>query len=135
MTNKSESLDFLVNPISSTRALRDCVRRALCLRHARWHAVVVAAGIASVTPLALGAAFPPVFPLASLYPAAGGDGSRGFVLAGVRKSDYSGTSVSSAGDINGDGMDDVIVGAFGADPDGVNSSGASYVVFGRSAAQ
>jgi len=43
VTNKSESLDFLVNPISSTRALRDCVRRALCLRHARWHAVVVAA--------------------------------------------------------------------------------------------
>ena len=106
MTNKSESLDFLVNPISSTRALRDCVRRALCLRHARWHAVVVAAGIASVTPLALGAAFPPVFPLASLYPVAGGDG-----------------------------IDDVIVGAFGADPDGVDSSGASYVVFGRSAAQ
>jgi Ca2+-binding RTX toxin-like protein len=39
-------------------------------------------------------------------------------------------SVSSAGDVNGDGFDDLIVGAFGADPNG-SSSGSSYVVFGR----
>jgi hypothetical protein len=39
--------------------------------------------------------------------------------------------VSSAGDVNGDGFDDLIVGAYGADPNGSNS-GSSYVVFGKS---
>ncbi len=58
------------------------------------------------------------------------DGSNGFRLDGVARYDFSGTSVSTAGDVNGDGFDDVIIGAFGADPNG-NYSGASYVVFGR----
>ena len=57
------------------------------------------------------------------------DGSNGFRLDGVAASDTSGTSVSSAGDVNNDGIDDLIIGAQGADPNG-NSSGASYVVFG-----
>ena len=37
--------------------------------------------------------------------------------------------MSAAGDINGDGIDDLIIGANGADPNG-SGSGASYVVFG-----
>ena len=57
------------------------------------------------------------------------DGSNGFRLDGVAVNDLSGFSVSSAGDVNGDGIDDIIVGAFGADPNGGNS-GSSYVVFG-----
>ena len=44
--------------------------------------------------------------------------------------DYSGFSVASAGDVNGDGFADLIVGARCADPHGGNS-GASYVVFGK----
>nr|WP_256207847.1 integrin alpha [Nitrosomonas sp. Nm166] len=40
-------------------------------------------------------------------------------------------SVSGAGDVNGDGFDDVIIGAPGSDPNG-ESSGSSYIVFGRS---
>ena len=57
------------------------------------------------------------------------NGSNGFVINGVSAGDESGTSVSAAGDINVDGMDDLIIGASLADPNG-NGSGASYVVFG-----
>jgi VCBS repeat-containing protein len=58
------------------------------------------------------------------------DGTNGFRLDGVANSDESGWSVSSAGDVNGDGFDDLIVGALYADAGGL-SSGASYVVFGK----
>ena len=57
-------------------------------------------------------------------------GSGGFVINGVTASDYSGYSVSSAGDVNGDGLDDLIIGAWGDDPNGTGS-GASFVVFGK----
>ncbi|WP_256091012.1 Ig-like domain-containing protein, partial [Nostoc sp. KVJ20] len=59
------------------------------------------------------------------------DGSNGFVINGIDSGDYSGDSVSSAGDINGDGFDDLIIGASGADPNGQFRAGESYVVFGR----
>ncbi|EDX82844.1 FG-GAP repeat domain protein [Synechococcus sp. PCC 7335] len=58
------------------------------------------------------------------------DGSNGFVLNGIDDGDSSGSSVSSAGDVNGDGFDDLIIGAPGADPNGNNRAGESYVVFG-----
>jgi hypothetical protein len=38
-------------------------------------------------------------------------GTGGFVINGVTTGDSSGRSVSSAGDVNGDGFDDLIVGA------------------------
>jgi hypothetical protein len=37
--------------------------------------------------------------------------TRGFVINGEVANDRSGYSVSSAGDVNGDGLDDLIVGA------------------------
>ncbi|MDZ7750539.1 MAG: Ig-like domain-containing protein [Gammaproteobacteria bacterium] len=72
-----------------------------------------------------------VFDLASLLGANGGDGSAGFVVNGIDTSDFSGISVAGAGDINGDGIDDLIIGASGADPNGTSDAGESYVVFGR----
>jgi hypothetical protein len=35
------------------------------------------------------------------------------------------------GDINGDGLDDLIVGAYQADPSGKSDAGKSYVIFGK----
>ena len=59
------------------------------------------------------------------------NGSNGFRLDGVAEGDVSGQSVSNAGDVNGDGFDDVIVGASGTDPNGNRDSGSSYVLFGQ----
>jgi Ca2+-binding RTX toxin-like protein len=59
------------------------------------------------------------------------NGSNGFAVNGINAYDRSGIAVSGAGDINGDGIDDLLIGADGADPSG-NVSGQSYVVFGRS---
>jgi len=58
-------------------------------------------------------------------------GSAGGKLFGASAGDQSG-SVSGAGDVNGDGFEDLLIGAIGADgPGGTRyNSGASYLVFG-----
>ncbi len=61
---------------------------------------------------------------------ASGTGNLGIAINGALANDLSGASVSSAGDVNGDGFDDLIIGANSADPNGLNGAGASYVVFG-----
>src|SRR4028118_1007631 len=68
--------------------------------------------------------FEPTFNLSTL------NGSNGFAINGIAANDFSGRSVSSAGDVNGDGFDDLIIGAHLADPNGINGAGQSYVVFG-----
>lgn len=59
------------------------------------------------------------------------DGYDGFRISGVANTDHSGFSVASAGDINGDGFDDVLIGAYGVDPNGLTDAGAAYLVFGH----
>ena len=57
-------------------------------------------------------------------------GSNGFRIEGAAAGDQSGSSVASAGDINGDGRTDVIVGAPLSDPSSRTNAGSSYVVYG-----
>ena len=58
------------------------------------------------------------------------NGFSGLVLQGEAAGDQSGCSVSAAGDINGDGISDLIVGAYYADLLGKSDAGKGYVIFG-----
>jgi len=64
------------------------------------------------------------------------DGSNGFTILGDQAAGFFGNSVHSAGDVNNDGYDDVIVGAFGANRTPIPGQtqdwlgGAAYVIYG-----
>ena len=65
---------------------------------------------------------------------AGALGEEGFKILGADPGQAAGTSVGGAGDVNGDGLDDVIVGAPGVNDGASGSSvgrGRAYVVFGK----
>ena len=54
------------------------------------------------------------------------NGTNGFAIPGIAPNGYLGTVVSTAGDINGDGIADLVLGAYGVNSD----DGASYIIFG-----
>jgi len=60
------------------------------------------------------------------------DGTDGFTVTGASTSDNLGRTLAAAGDVNGDGLADVIIGAPGVDGD-YGNAGAAYVVFGQAA--
>lgn len=74
---------------------------------------------------------PASFALGSLLPQNGGNGSTGFVVSGNVDATFLGGAASAAGDINGDGLDDLILGAPYSYDQFRNYSGLSYVLFGR----
>ena len=89
------------------------------------------AAASAISPSVAQAQFPASFELSAL------DGTNGFAISAISaisaidESDGNGRSVSDAGDVNGDGIDDLIIGADAADPNGEAFAGESYVVFGQ----
>ncbi|MCA9136619.1 MAG: FG-GAP repeat protein [Planctomycetales bacterium] len=69
--------------------------------------------------------FPAIIDLAAM------DGTDGFSLLGKSSLNYLGRSLSGAGDVNGDGISDLLVGAYYASPQGIPRTGEAYVLFGR----
>ena len=49
---------------------------------------------------------------------------------GEDEGDYSGKSIAGAGDVNGDGFDDILIGAYNND-DGGDDAGQTYLIFGK----
>ncbi|MDR9453512.1 MAG: choice-of-anchor D domain-containing protein [Wenzhouxiangella sp.] len=62
-----------------------------------------------------------------------GDGSQGFKAVGEANDDRLGAAVSAAGDVNGDGVSDLLLSADEADFSNRADAGRSYVVFGTAA--
>ena len=60
------------------------------------------------------------------------DGANGFKIDGKASQDDLGFKTKSAGDINGDGIPDIMIGAPGADFGGTLNVGEIYVIFGGS---
>jgi hypothetical protein len=61
----------------------------------------------------------------------GGGSMIGFKIAGAMSGDQSGTSVSGAGDVNGDNIADILVGGPNVDSSSRSDAGMTYVIFGR----
>ena len=59
------------------------------------------------------------------------DGSNGFAIEGTEELDNLGHSISEAGDVNGDGIDDIIIGAPGVKVGENQFAGKAYVIFGN----
>ncbi|MEM7313331.1 MAG: integrin alpha, partial [Planctomycetota bacterium] len=70
------------------------------------------------------------FNLAGLAASAGGDGSEGIVIRGTKAHDLIGDFIQGGKDVNGDGIDDLLIAANRADTYRMVDAGASYLVFG-----
>lgn len=55
----------------------------------------------------------------------------GFTVTGAEAGDAFGHAVAGGGDVNGDGFDDLVVGAYEASPPSREQAGRAYVVFGH----
>lgn len=69
-------------------------------------------------------------PFSSVLEISALNGSNDLAMTGVGALES--RTPSAAGDVNGDGFDDLIIGVSAADPNGITNAGQSYVVYGRS---
>ncbi len=69
--------------------------------------------------------FMPAIPLGNLA------GNQGFVIGGTHMFQFSGNSVSGLGDVNGDDIDDLLIGALFSSLNGFLRNGAAFVLYGR----
>ena len=69
----------------------------------------------------------------SAYVYSGADGSLIHQINGTSTGDYLGRSVAMVGDLDGDGFEDFIVGAYNADPGGNSGAGSAYIYSGADA--
>ncbi|MEO0422548.1 MAG: integrin alpha [Pseudomonadota bacterium] len=131
------SLGFALNGINEDDGVGTAVGMAGDLNHDGIEDLIVGAHMASPNDLRLSGqsyvifgrddGFPAEIELSSIVE---GDGSAGFAIDGAAASDFAGRQVGEAGDVNGDGIDDLLVGAFGADAGGRTNAGRTYVLFG-----
>ncbi len=70
-------------------------------------------------------------PVGGLPKKLGDLGARGFQIIGAAAGDRAGTAVAAAGDVNGDGLGDILVGAPRVADSGAEGAGAAYLVYGR----
>ncbi|MEM9387000.1 MAG: VCBS repeat-containing protein [Pseudomonadota bacterium] len=73
----------------------------------------------------------PTLALGALRPAFGGDGSLGLVVDGIDAGDFAARRIAAAGDANGDGVGDLLIGASGAQRDGDRDVGEAYLLYGQ----
>ena len=63
----------------------------------------------------------------STFNAASLNGNNGFIINGINAYYNTGSAISGAGDLTGDGIDDILIGAYGA----ASFAGQAYVLYGQ----
>lgn len=78
----------------------------------------------------IGADTPLLFDCGAVFAYSGADGSLLYVWEGTSTNELMGSAVSGAGDVNGDGFDDILIGSKNASPAGISEAGSAFLYSG-----